>query len=389
MKKIKVERMDKNVYKRGDTIIIYGAGVFGEIALKVLRFLEIPTSYFCDQALSGREKFGISIIAPEELINHPKAKIIIASQNYYGQIKNNLQDMGYQHCYDMVSFFDYPINSNILSEQAKDMFQNSEKYRDAALFSGGDVLYIPHLEVTVTECCTLKCRYCATLSPYYKKPCNINLRECKMSLDKFLSEIDYLSELRLLGGEPFVNANLYEYVENYANSPKLGMVHIYTNGTIIPNEKNMDCLKHEKVKLHISDYGLNKDKINRLIQELNRNDIKYVIRKYDNWQNLGDFSDRNYSVKQKEVIFRDCIAKNCFTLIRNKLYRCSRIANADNSGLFLCPEIDRIQMDKDFRDGELKKQIINLLFERNYLSGCNFCSGMDCISNQIGVAEQL
>ena len=58
--------------------------------------------------------------------------------------------------------------------------------------------------------------------------------------------------LRLLGGEPFVSKQLYRYVQHFVDQDKIEFIHIFSNGTIVPTGENLECLKHPKVFVNIS-----------------------------------------------------------------------------------------------------------------------------------------
>lgn len=53
------------------------------------------------------------------------------------------------------------------------------------------------------------------------------------------------------------------------NNPKIHMVEITTNGTIVPNEDILSTFQHEKKLMQISCYGnINKEKVNILTKQL-------------------------------------------------------------------------------------------------------------------------
>lgn len=384
--------MSVNEYHNGDQIIIYGAGIFGEIAYRGLEFLKIPVLFFCDRNMEGEKRFDTDVISPESLSEFLQAKIIVASQNYFKEMVNYLERIGFEICYDIRDFFEIPLNKDVLSGNARDVFENPEKYRDAVAYSclSGEDIYIPHLEVIVTERCTLKCKKCATMTPYYGNPKNIYLSDCLKGIERFVSAVTYISEIRLLGGEPFINKGIDEFVIKLSNYSKIGIVHIYTNGTILPSPEILDALRNKKVHIHISNYAINSEKVEKLIELFQKEKILYTERKYDSWTDLGEVEFKNYSANQRKKIFRNCLAKNCFTLNRNKLFRCSRVANMYNIGNYKNIEYEYVDLeDMSKTDSEIKRDIKQLLFEIEDLEACDYCNGMDLFHNIIPVAEQL
>ena len=65
---------------------------------------------------------------------------------------------------------------------------------------------IPHLDLVITECCSLKCRDCSNLMQYYQKPENLKTESIIQDLTNLLQCVR-VGELNILGGETFVNQN--------------------------------------------------------------------------------------------------------------------------------------------------------------------------------------
>ena len=62
---------------------------------------------------------------------------------------------------------------------------------------------------------------------YYIKPQNIENENNKYKIKTKSSKIDHLFEIRLIGGEPFVNPNIYEMISYATNLSKVSYVVIY------------------------------------------------------------------------------------------------------------------------------------------------------------------
>ena len=77
-------------------LILYGAGVVGASADRVLKHYGIEALCFCDKNKKGTdESTGLRIISPKTLISeHPDANIIICSVNYAEEIKRDLEKLG-------------------------------------------------------------------------------------------------------------------------------------------------------------------------------------------------------------------------------------------------------------------------------------------------------
>jgi sulfatase maturation enzyme AslB (radical SAM superfamily) len=245
-------KIDKFQHDR--KIIIYGAGTCGEIALRGLECYGIKPDFFCDRVEKNSKAFGIAIIKPEELPSYKDAMILLASVNYFYEMIDTCNRLNCGNYYDMEEIMNIRIPDERLSFQAQDVFANKARYIDVIHHGQEkDRLCIGKLEINVSEACTLKCKDCSYLMQYYQHPQNVNIQYLKNVLDRLLSVVDRVSEFRLLGGEPFLNQELYKLIDAYYNHAKVGIIDIHTNGTIIPTQRVLDSLKHDNVIVHISD----------------------------------------------------------------------------------------------------------------------------------------
>ena len=64
-----------------------------------------------------------------------------------------------------------------------------------------------------------------------------------MSLDKIMSVIDSIDEFRVLGGDPFMNKEMYKVINKLDAYNSGARIAIYTNGQIIPRGENLECLR--------------------------------------------------------------------------------------------------------------------------------------------------
>ena len=63
--------------------------------------------------------------------------------------------------------------------------------------------YLEYIEIPITTICTLKCKACSNLIPYYKKPCEINIDTLLESIDIFFKCINNIVYVRVLRGRTF------------------------------------------------------------------------------------------------------------------------------------------------------------------------------------------
>lgn len=380
---------NKNTSIKEEPIIIYGASVYGELAYIALKQIGQIPDYYCDKSKDRKEYFGIKVISPDALENFKKANIIIASADFFYEIKRELQEIGCCRLFDMTELLGMELPKEQLSNRAREMYVNRQHYIDIVNNQSEEKLVFNRIQYVVSERCSLKCADCSHLMQYYRHPQDIDLSKYKESFDLLLGTVDYIAELRILGGEPFMNGDMHQLIEWYHDSDKIQSISVYTNGTIIPNDTILKALQRDKVKVHISNYKLNAFWIQKLAPILDEYHIKYFIRKYDAWQDAGGVECRNYTLDQKKTIFSSCFERNGFTFLKGQLHRCPRAAHAMN--LKAMPDIKEDYVDLLHWNGienELKAQLKNLQ-NRLWLEGCNYCGGPNNHTQSIPAARQI
>ena len=74
-------------------------------------------------------------------------------------------------------------------------------------------LKVDSIDLMLTEKCSLKCKDCSNLMQFYAKPVDEDFEIVIKSIDKFLNTVDYVREIRLLGGEPLMYKRVDEVVK--------------------------------------------------------------------------------------------------------------------------------------------------------------------------------
>ena len=379
---------NKENMKKEMPVIIYGASTYGEIAYAALKKIGINVCYYCDRFVKG-EYLGVKVIEPKDLEGFINANIIIASRDYFYDIKNILVKIGCKNIYDMRDLLAIDLSDSRLSVRAMDMYVGRDSYIDVANNQSSEMINFPRIQFVITERCSLRCRDCISLMQYYEKPENVEIEDYIGSFDRLIRVVDNVSELRILGGEPYMNPDVYKVIERYVGLKKIATISVYTNGTIVPNEQNLRALENDKVILHISNYNHNEERVNKLIKEIKKYSIKYFVRNYDAWNDCGKLECKGYSVEEMKKVFSKCFERGCYSFFRGKLHVCPRSAHA--MYLKAMPDIkdDYVDlMENDISDIEIKKQLMNLT-KKTYIEACNYCQGPDYSTPNIPAAIQI
>ena len=381
---------NEQTYRKEYPVVIYGASVWGELAYIALKHIGgITVDCFCDRVQNRKKYLGLNVIGPDKLEEFKNASIIIASADFFYEIKKMLEDRGFHHLFDMRELLISDIPKEQLSNRALEMYDNRQYYIYIVDKQTEQGVVFNRIQYVVTEKCSLKCKDCSHLMQYYKNPHNVELERYRECFDRLLECVDYIAELRILGGEPFMNREMGKVIEWYCNEGKIQYITVYTNGTIIPGEDILNALKKDKVKVHISNYKINEASIKKLTSIFDQYRIQYFVRAYDSWQDAGGVQFRDYSEKQMKSIFAECFERNGFTFLRDRLYRCPRAAHTMN--LKAMPDMKGDYVDLSHHDSDRNDLVRQLreLQQKLYLEGCNYCGGPNNHVQNIPAARQI
>ena len=379
--------------------ILYGAGVIGEMCEFAFRNKNLKIDYFCDSSKEkqGKEFKGIKVLSPEELENFSKETNIFISNNYYPHLKKELYSKNFKNVFDCsdilisTDFSKSKLSINPLKIERWVAFYNAMVKKEN--FKKEKLLYVKSLDVQITEKCSLGCKDCSNLMQYYSKPKDSDYNILIKCIEKFMKCVDEIYEFRVLGGDPFMNKEMHKIINFLSSFKKVKTIAIYTNARFIPKNENFDCLKNPKVILDISDYLLiekEKRKADDLIKVLEQNNIKYNLARMSVWSDSGrilPFQERTYI--EKINLFNNCCNSDIISLLHGKLYRCPFSANGTNLKAIPEDKTDIVDLvDDTISLKDLRKDIYNLVYNKEFLTACNYCNGRDFNTKEIKAAIQ-
>lgn len=179
-----------------------------------------------------------------------------------------------------------------------------------------------YVEFHVTDICNLNCNGCSHFSPMVRNnTCSYgNFKKDILRLAELFGNIKHI---RLLGGEPFLEPNLYRYIITARKTFPESDIQIVTNGLLIPNvdEKVLFCIKENDVSLDISLYPPTYEKRFVIKDKLDAVGVKYsvspMIEKFRKRFCPNEHSDA-------ELSFNTCsIGRRCTFLHNGELALCS------------------------------------------------------------------
>ncbi|SKB95007.1 4Fe-4S single cluster domain-containing protein [Lachnospiraceae bacterium] len=376
-------------FNRMTPVVIYGAGVYGELCLRCLESVNIIPYAFADRRSDMTHYMGIKVIAPEQIKNVKNAVVLLASVTYLKVIIDFLKHEGVDNYFIISSLLKLSINEDKLSDYTKGVRKLDREYEKAVEDIVNRKLRISNIDLVVTQYCNLRCRDCGSLMPYYKTPHHFEAAYIVNSFDRLMFHINELDELRILGGETFLYPNLTDIVSHYSTNTKIKKIYIYTNAVMLPEEDVLRGIRSDKTCLRISDYGeLSRNKT-ALINSCEKNGILYEILNENEWRDMGGVEKRSYTVTQLKNVFNKCENAKCPSFCNGRLYICPRAAHLEKIGIFQNKEFEVMDFSSEKKAARYtKKDIEDFLYGREYFEACYYCNGNNRWENLIPPAIQ-
>jgi len=419
----KINNLKEILQKRSSKVVLRGAGTLGKLALNALYKLSIKVDCFWDddKKKHGKTYCGLKVLNTEEILkNYQNCNVFICS-NYFSIIIPELNNYKFNNlfdCYEIIKNTNYqeiknisnneihnfgdiydnsPFNQNQIDiDRTLDLHltglktQSSQNYKD----DSENNFNIKCIDLVITERCSMKCIDCSNLMQYYKNPINSSFESVTKSVDTVMKCIDYLSEFRVIGGEPFMNKDIgkiINYLKTYNNFSK---IIIYTNATIVPKGENLEALKDERVSLDITRYRTHKHSLenhDKLTKVLDDNKIEYITHTADKWTDSGRIKKYKRTEKNLKNIFLNCCVGDTLSILNGKLYRCPFSANAHNINAIPYNEHDIVDL-VNYKDLKTVKSKLIKLYTRKdrseYLTACKYCKGRDFNTPEIPAGLQ-
>lgn len=387
------------IRKSKQEVYIFGADIAGKIIQKMLLEDGVSAKGFldnnknkCHTKINNVEVF----VANQKLETVPKESVILIASTYISDIIRQLEDIGFYNWVPIIDFLESK-DENYFRESLKgslrknhsggeftndfdvfvlaNMLNSQKKYLDETS------LYIRSVDIVITEKCSLKCKDCSNLMQYYEAPKNIELDVVKQEIDDVCSVADEINELRIIGGDPFMNKDFPAIVNYAASKANVNKVVIYTNGTVPPQINQIrDIAKSEKIFVFLTTYGDLSRNAQKLVECLESANVQYNRQPAYGWTDCGQIVKQNRDEISQTKIFQNCCAKHFTTLTDGKLFRCPFAANLHR--LSATPDFheDYIQMQDISKLNPEEAQLyrINLkkyLREISFINYCDFCNG--------------
>ena len=377
-------------FSRG--VIIFGTGNLGTLAMKSLEQKKIKIICFADNNRRNQNKKfkNFNVIAPEqlqnEIYNYP---ILICSLNFR-YFKRQLDSLGVKDYHDTDFLFEKLDLDNSETEWSQERCKNQIDLYNYAVSSARDKskLRLNSLDLVLTEKCSLKCKDCSNLMQYYAKPVDEDFDLLMKSLGKFMDSVDFIQEIRFIGGEPFMYKRIDEVINKVLEYSNFNKLVVFTNGTIVPKQEKVKTFQNQKIIFKISNYGEISKNVTKLENFLSLNKIRYISERVTRWQDCARIEKFERPISLTKEIFGNCCVNEALTMLHGKLYLCPYSAHAENLDAIPKTSSDSIDLNILDNNDVIKGNIRSLVFNKEYLGACNWCNGRDYNVSNVEAALQ-
>lgn len=372
--------------ENGSFIYIYGNGGAGRWAWQSLYSLGVKNLVFVDTDVKKLTvNYGFRTINISEAVSqitHDDLLVIGAVDIHeILTIKNQtgLKEVAWMSLGDLAK--------SLLLDERVEPPEGFEKYSvDVVLdchsrLLDPDDLFLRSVDIVITEKCSLKCKDCANLMQYYKRPRDAVVSDVLSSVKWLLDITNGVYEFRLIGGEPFMNKKIYDIVENLLSLEGFNKLVIYTNGTIPIKPQHKKLFLDERLVFSITDYGPLAKNTSRFVQQVHDWGCIYRVHPPENWTDSGRIKKQDRMDDANQKIFNECCGKNLWTISDKGFGRCPFALNAAHLGAikFSDPSVVKIGNSE-----ELRKYLVN----EKFLPACDLCNGRSFSSPEIIPAIQ-
>jgi len=259
---------------------------------------------------------------------------------------------------------------------------------------GGERIDLLYGVFIITSKCSLRCKYCVQYIPNYEdeKKGNIPLDSIKRDINKYLSMIDTVGTISVMGGETFLHPDLGEIAREFCKYDNFGFISFPTNGFVPISEKQLDGMDDKRIVIPFGAYKhvaseKQKEIYNKNIELVKKSGVMFVESNtlpawYDS-KRLVKFTDSiDYMMMRK---------KSCPSPPRNLQVRDGKIHVCDRSVALHAMEtvdypMDYLDLRQDISISEMRKKFIEFGNSDFYYT-CGHCP-FDRNRAKVPVAEQ-
>lgn len=380
-------RLVENVLSGRQSVALFGRYPFGESYVEELLDAGVRITALFDASFSHthppKSLCGIQVSAPEKL-NGYQGILVICGNGHYFMLEEYAKRCGVS---TFLPYYFLYSNRSFTAEAYRRIYQIGNVARTHLIHREyPKTVFINSLELAITHRCTLNCEKCANMISYFEHPADADFDRMKNAVCKLLEADVYVSELRILGGEPLLNGDLARYLDLVLQFDNVGLISIMTNGTIVPSQELIQRLQEQRVYVTISNYGALSKNLSAITNKFDAEHILYRVYEMDGWRDCNTIEYIETSPAELEMKYRNCSVNNCYTLHNDRLYRCPY--NAGVSILHAVPESVLDFLPINTLEPEHVEEALRAFMQVRSSQICKFCKGRPKAVVDIEAAKQ-
>lgn len=289
----------------------YGLGECAEVAL--INIKNVEQQNLIEAVIDSNKKGiwnGYNIVELNSLSKNEIIVITVKIPQLIKDIKDELKKNGFNNIY-------YFNGRKTYTDFLKDSCTFIKEWGDAV---------IPQVEMHISDYCNLNCKGCTHYSALFEKKLPDYNEQIK-DIIKLKNKCSHIIRFYILGGEPFLNPNIKEYLNALVQILPETDVWIVTNGLLIMSlpEDVLRLISDLKVVVSISEYEPTHKVIDKIKNKLDKYNISYDIRKYERKQKFI----KPLSLSDNSIYNNICISDGCVNIWHGKIARCPSLMYID------------------------------------------------------------
>lgn len=180
---------------------------------------------------------------------------------------------------------------------------------------------LEYLELHLMNSCNLNCKGCSHFSNIAKDDDVESPEEFEVNMKRLAELVPVIYKIRLLGGEPFLNPRLPEYLKIVRKYYPYTDIRLVTNGLLIPgiSDNVLQAVKDHQIMIDISMYKPTIKNIQKIKEKLDEFHIRY-----ETTQEITEFIKRMSFEGDADIeeAFRNCNSKQCHFYHKGKVSAC-------------------------------------------------------------------
>ncbi len=142
-----------------------------------------------------------------------------------------------------------------------------------------DFCILSWMNIMISDTCNLKCKRCGSFSSLGKRECIYDCNQFKKDIRRVRELLDYVGDIFILGGEPFVNPNWDVYLKETRMTFPYADIRVFTNGILLPtlSEEQWKVFKENDIGINITAYPNLLEKTDDYVQLVKAHGIRFWI----------------------------------------------------------------------------------------------------------------